>query len=191
MLSLESELSYSMGQYYKAIILADQTAAAGREIIRMWSFPHDYGYGAKLMEHSYFDNYFVTNFEYQLTPEGMFYRSRVVWAGDYADEEEDEEAFEKKNLYHLCKQNETHMPLPHHDTSSYRYLINHTKKLYVDKTNEEFHPLPLLTCEGNGRGNGDYGGDNSDLCGSWARDVISAEKEKPDGYEELVCDFEE
>ena len=190
MLPFESKQSYSMGQYYKAIILADQKQV-GREIIRMWSFAHDYGYDAKLMAHSYFDNYFVSNFEYQLTPDGMFYRSRVVWAGDYADEEEDEEAFEKKNLYNLCKQNETHMPLPHHDTSSYRYLINHTKKLYVDKKEEIIHPLPLLTCEGNGRGEGDYDTDNLDLCGYWTRDVISAEKIVPEGYEELICEFEE
>lgn len=180
-----------MGQYYKAVILADQKAAAGREIIRLWSFPHDYGYGAKLMEHSYFDNYFVTNFEYQLTPEGMFYRSRVVWAGDYADREACSILFDEHNLYHLCQDNSTHMPLPHHDTSSYCYLINHTKKLYVDKEKEEFHPLPLLTCEGNGRGYGDYYGANESLCGTWARDTLSSEKEKPEGYEELVCEFEE
>jgi hypothetical protein len=180
-----------MGQYYKAIILADQKSAAGRQIIRLWSFAHDYGYGAKLMEHSYFDNHFVTNFEYQLTPEGMFYRSRVVWAGEYADEEPTIEGDTAHNLYSLCRENSTHMPLPHHNTSSYRYLINHTMKLYVDKKKEEFHPLPLLTCEGNGLSNGDYCGTNHGICGSWARDVISVEKEPPQGYTELVCGFQE
>ena len=179
-----------MGQFYKAIILADQKRA-GREVIRLWSFGHDYGYGAKLMEHSYFHNYFVTNFEYQLTPEGMYHKSRVVWAGDYADEEEDKEAYEKKNLYNLCKQNETHLPLPHQNTKQYRYLVNHSMRLYVDKDNEELHPLPLLTCEGNGRGGGDYHGHHESLCGTWARDKISAEKNIPVGYEELVCEFEE
>ena len=182
-----------MGQYYKAIILAD-SKQAGREIIRRWVHPHDYGYGSKLMEHSYFDNHFVTDLEYQLTPEGQFYRSRVVWAGDYAEEED---AVDRDvdntltNLYHLCENNDTHQPFPHHDTSSYRYLINHTKKLYVDKQKEHIHPLPLLIAEGNGAGGGDYRGDNEYLCGSWARDVISVEKTAPEGYQELVCRFEE
>jgi hypothetical protein len=35
-----------------------------------------------------------------------------------------------------------------------------------------------LTAEGNGRGGGDWKGDGP--VGSWARDVISAETERPD-----------
>ena len=34
------------------------------------------------------------------------------------------------------------------------------------------HPLPLLTCEGNGRGGGDYHGSNQRFVGLWARDFI-------------------
>jgi hypothetical protein len=83
------------------------------------------------------------------------------------------------------------MPLPHHDTKDYPYLVNHTKKQYVDKRKEEIHPLPLLTAEGNGAGGGDYRGDNEILCGDWARDVISIETEPPVGYEELLCKFRE
>jgi hypothetical protein len=49
--------------------------------------------------------------------------------------------------------------------------------------------LPLLTAEGNGRGGGDYRGENENLIGSWARDIISVEMEIPDGYDELVCEF--
>jgi hypothetical protein len=78
------------------------------------------------------------------------------------------------------------------DTTIYRYIINHSKKQFVDKmaskAEEEgmkYHPLPLLTCEGNGRGGGDYRGD-SPLIGSWARDVISVEVEAPADYKELV-----
>jgi len=192
-----------MGQYYKAILLANKPQAdkpqadkpqAGREIIRLWSSPHDYGYGSKLMEHVYFDNYFVLNLEYQLSPEGMFHQSRVVWAGDYAEEEQEQEQegdLETKNLYYLCKEDSTHRPLPHHDTHAYPYVVNHTTKQYVDKKKENIHPLPLLTAEGNGAGGGDYRGDNEYLCGSWARHVISVEKEPPAGYEELICAFEE
>ena len=37
----------------------------------------------------------------------------------------------------------------------------------------EFHPLPLLTANGNGRGGGDYLGSDMDLVGSWAGDRIA------------------
>ena len=76
----------------------------------------------------------------------------------------------------------------------YRYIVNHTKKQYVDKErlSNEIHPLPLLVCEGNKRGGGDYWGKNSDLCGTWARGIISMETDKPsDKYTELVCNFSE
>ena len=38
---------------------------------------------------------------------------------------------------------------------------------------------------GNGRGGGDYYGENEELVGTWARDVISIEKDKPNGYDEF------
>jgi hypothetical protein len=47
----------------------------------------------------------------------------------------------------------------------------------------------LLTAEGNGRGGGDYNGENKEQIGIWARDIISSEKEKPEEYEELVISF--
>lgn len=54
------------------------------------------------------------------------------------------------------------------------------------------HPLPLLVCEGNGRGGGDYCGPGEDDCGRWARDVISLERSKPSsekGYVEFIPKF--
>ena len=38
-------------------------------------------------------------------------------------------------------------------------------------------------------GGGDYFGYNQELCGTWARDVISIEETYPEDYTELVCDF--
>jgi len=79
-------------------------------------------------------------------------------------------------------------------TTSYRFIVNHSKKLFVDKwkvpnvNNLFIHPLPLLTAEGNGLGGGDYQG-NSKLVGSWARDIISVEYTAPDGFQELVFDL--
>jgi len=81
-----------------------------------------------------------------------------------------------------------------------KYIVNHDKKQFVDKTKVpkdtdgwRIHPLPLLTCEGNGRGGGDFRGE-SELVGSWARDVISVESKKadiPKDYTELIFDLVE
>lgn len=170
-----------MGQYYYPIILS----ADGKIVV--WMCAHNYRNGLKLTEHSYLGNNFVSTFEYGLSPDGPHHKSRVVWAGDYADADPNQE----NNLYRMC--DEYNMINPQEkDTTIYRYIINHSKKQFVDKmaskAEEEgmkYHPLPLLTCEGNGRGGGDYRGD-SPLIGSWARDVISVEVEAPADYKELV-----
>ena len=158
--------------------------------------------GAKLTEHSYIGNKFVQALEYLISPEGMFYMSRIVWAGDYAESEENE----PKNLYLLTIENSTFQVPPPHDTTCYRYILNHTKQMYVDKervvnnsnmkssntySQIDFHPLPLLVSEGNGYGGGDYRGNNVELCGTWSRDVISVEKDIPQDYTELICNFYE
>ena len=157
--------------------------------------PHNYKNGAKLTEHSYIGNNFVQELEHLISPEGMFYMSRIVWAGDYAEPEKNE----SYNLYTVVS-NSTRTTLQyqnsHQDTSSYRYIVNHSQKLYVDKercTKNKYnlivHPLPLLVSEGNGCGGGDYRGNNIELCGTWARDIISVEKTIQNDYKELVCDF--
>jgi hypothetical protein len=47
-----------------------------------------------------------------------------------------------------------------------------------------------LTCEGNGRGGGDYRGE-SDLVGRWSRDLISVEPvlAELEGYKEITFDL--
>ena len=67
---------------------------------------------------------------------------------------------------------------PYETIPYYEYLVNYTKKQYCivpefdDSTDEyQVHPLPLLTCSGNGRGGGDYGLDD-ERVGSWAFDRI-------------------
>jgi hypothetical protein len=174
-----------MGQYYLAIILADKEESKP-EVIRIFMEM----FGSKLTEHSYLENPCVKAFEYQLTKEGMFYKSRVVWAGDYADKEPELE----KNLYHITEQfPNKFFNKRDENTTKYQYIINHTKKQFIDKENNKsvYHPLPLLTAEGNGRGGGDYSGVNENLIGIWARDVISVEKDKPEGYEEFINPFNE
>lgn len=49
----------------------------------------------------------------------------------------------------------------------------------------------LFSCEGNGRGGGDFRGHDDDKVGLWARDIISVEREPPAGFQEFVVDFHE
>jgi hypothetical protein len=179
-----------MGQYYKPVVL-DKTK---KKPIN-WIYSHKYDNGLKLMEHSWLGNNFVGAVENLLIPGGEWYMMPIVWAGDYADTEKDKEY----NIYSLCGDDNEINPTETKIGSEYRYIVNHTKKQFVDKTKvplsdvydngaEKFeyriHPLPLLTCEGNGRGGGDYGG-KEDIVGSWARDIISIEIEEPIAMKEL------
>ena len=68
-----------MGQYYHQIILGEN-----RKSIKAFFYAHKYGNGLKLMEHSYVNNNLVNAVvNYLLDHNG----GRLVWAGDYADNE--------------------------------------------------------------------------------------------------------
>jgi len=49
------------------------------------------------------------------------------------------------------------------------------------------HIPQLIVSEG--MGGGDYHGNNIELCETWSRDIISVEKNIPEDFTELVCDF--
>ena len=90
-----------------------------------------------------------------------------------------------------------------------RYLVNLDTKEFVDiskspisnvwidpetrkKHSYCIHPLPLLTCEGNGRGCGDFSGeDPNELVGKWHRNRVVAQKQKPRNCKELIFDLKE
>lgn len=84
-----------------------------------------------------------------------------------------------------------------------RYLVNHTKKEYIDKNKTpnndgwRVHPLPLLCCNSNQRGGGDfYSEDKTQLSfiGRWVKDkieVVSVKTKIPKGYTEIKPNFEE
>ena len=78
---------------------------------------------------------------------------------------------------------------------TYKYIINLSKNMFVripENSNElVIHPLPLLCCDGNGRGGGDYYGTNMELVGSWAYDEIGIGNEVPQDFTEFVVTFEE
>jgi hypothetical protein len=194
-----------MGQYYIAVILGEKSEGdPPTEFVRTWVNPPAYGNGSKLMEHSYVGNPYVGAVELLLSPKGHFWKSRLVWAGDYADPEVHvsypDGKLVAKTLYELAQEEheaKEMSPMPH-NMEKYYFLVNHTKKQYVDKRKAtadgnglRIHPLPLLTAEGNGRGGGDYRGAQEVLVGSWARDVISVERAALAGYTELVCEFAE
>ena len=176
-----------MGQYYKAVILDKN-----KKTVNKWLLSHDFGSGLKLMEHSWVENEFVKSFERLILnkPE------HVVWGGDYADKCKGLQT----NVYDRCKDSnkvakDEVYPVSVLDS---RFVINHTKKVYVDKINIpdndgwRIHPLPLLTCEGNGRGGGDFRSqEDKPIIGSWARDLISRGKEVPNGFKELIFDLVE
>ena len=161
----------------------------------------------------------------------MITPQRVVWSGDYADEEdpstitpfeikaladEKSEYWNSKvlkekglNLYSLSDivgkltHDEDNKNKYEHEYKSVapltaKYLVNHDRKEFVDKSKTpkdndgwQMHPLPLLTCEGNGRGGGDYRGE-SDLIGIWARNIIGVVTKKsdiPKDYKEIMFDL--
>lgn len=153
------------------------------------------------MEHSYLENQFVCAVELLLIKNAKWHKKRIVWAGDYANNEPGKETNiagileDKKKIRPKC--NEASIML----LKYFRYIVNHTLKQYVDKNevikntrrSDSFyiHPLPLLTCEGNGGGGGDFRGED-DRIGMWARHRISIENKKPPkSYTEIDGLFEE
>jgi hypothetical protein len=220
-----------MGQYYKPVFLSENNKP------KNYVYSHDFGSGLKLMEHSWMKNPLVRFVEKQLVDNPQ----KLVWAGDYADNENPETITEREikliadekseywnsaklkkegvNLYSLC---ECVAKLTHdedmgenkweHNFSektiaplNLKYLINYDKQEYVDKSKVpadkdgwRIHPLPLLTCEGNDRGGGDFYVDeekeqgNVDLIGSWARNKIGVafkKNEIPKGFKEIKFDL--
>jgi hypothetical protein len=168
-----------MGQYFYPIILKDDANAAGESSnpdvsvdteadVETYLNAHDYdNNGLKLYEHAYMNNKLVTAFESLLCPEGKYWKSRVVWQGDQRDSSYDLET------PGLCLSKVD-------DMDAYKYIVNHSKRQYVDKVavnQENYHPLPLLICEG-------YDDDEITVkgeleIGAWARDIISIEKDEP------------
>jgi len=165
---------------------------------------------AKLMEHSYFGVYIVDSVAKQLEDTD----TRLAWVGDYANEiEKQDDGTEVGEV-----EKATNFDISHKDVWADnpknpmvfnrvefdyggKYLVNHDKKVYIsfdnylkDKNPKEdwvINPIPLLTVIGNGRGGGDYEGTNMEYVGSWIWDLLSIEKEIPEGYEELPLTFKE
>ena len=192
--------------------------------------PYDFNNGAKLMEHSYVHSKYVSAFMH-LVHELDTDRSGLpcVWCGDYADRFATEglplierinpdtqeskfvggfkaynEACDWMGEYGGKKSNEyldvikLVKDAPKH---YYNYIINHTKKQYVevpncDKTKWLIHPLPILLADGNWKGSGDYyegkygEKHNAKFVGAWAYDTISVTNNEADAKGYTKIDWE-
>jgi len=88
----------------------------------------------------------------------------------------------------------------------YRWIVNFDKHEMIDKHEIpgytpywdksgniwKVHPLPLLTCSGNGRGGGDYNSSTGEeFVGSWAGNRIGIFENKPTGFSIIQPNFEE
>jgi hypothetical protein len=183
-----------MGQYYKPVNTESKEWVYSHDVKSRWKRDDGkvfmMGEGLKLMEHSWILNKLMRTIEGLLIPGGAWYKKPIVWAGDYADNEPESDT----NLYGMCQDNKKILPKPLSvaQSKSYQYIVNHTKKEFVDKNKVPskdgwtIHPLSLLTCDGNGRGGGDFHGTSRmKTVGRWCRDVISLEKTLPEGYKEI------
>lgn len=197
-----------MGQYYQAFTMK------GDNIEKYVSF--DYDNGMKLTEHSYIGNSYTNAIYHEIHNNPM----RVAWIGDYSDDLANNEA-RGAHYLHKIDFHKDFMPcyeycwdweaLPRKirfkkllvtSDSKFRYLVNHTTKQYIDLCkyiNQYEHkkyiydPLPLLTACGNGLGGGDYFGENKNIIGIWAFDVLElvCQKRRIDGYQEFKIKFDE
>lgn len=199
-----------MGQYYKPTAIAK---ASSKKPIKWQLLCYDFDELAKLMEHSYVGNYLVQAVEYLLAKEkeGISF----AWSGDYAEKYKDygdnlfsigDDAESCRKGFKMLQDDGVlaeftgllgktcyRMATP----KTYKYVINHSKKMYVEIPPQRageltIHPLPLLTCESNGLGGGDYYAEKGkEYVGAWKYDRISVGDEVPDNFEKLDVTFEE
>lgn len=174
--------------------------------------------GVKLMEHSWWDNEFLTNFCARL-----YERSRennkethILWLGDCAELdglsslEGLSACFARVTRRSWLKQalqdpnrKEIDIGNTNPDFSLInKFLVNTTKQEFINCTtyyncNHDvddwcIHPLPLLTAVGNGEGGGDYFGVNNELVGRWAGDALYIDDEEPvEPFKEIFPIFRE
>lgn len=189
-----------MGQYYRGVILEkDFRTSFKDEKAEVKLSPYDYKVGAKLMEHSFIGNPYPET--YMTLLGGVFYGYPFVWCGDYADDI-------REYLYGKDCESDGEKCIPYDfdakitgievENTHYHYLISLSKKQFVDmykiKDSDDdwgIHPLPLLCCNSNGRGCGDYKGTDMDKVGAWAYDNIGAGNVVPEGFTELITNFKE
>ncbi len=201
-----------MGQYYRPITQRNKTIKVyNRNVV--YNGTPEYTL-AKIMEHSWWKNDAVNavckDIYQHKTP------TRLIWMGDYADtflesfNFPDWNGLKQEQLLELMKKTwncEGDNVNPPEFSLDGKYIVNHTKKCYLD-CNEYYenskmyyyddiwciHPLPILTCIGNGQGGGDYTCPTDDssfeYVGTWAWDKLTIEDTAPD-YLKINIRFKE
>ena len=200
-----------MGQYYRAIAKKPngRLDVYNRDVIRNGKPEYMM---AKLCEHSWWLNDFVNGV--CLDVYNSKAPNRLAWIGDYADtflncfdlkEHNGLNQRQIHRLYKRCWECDGRAVETTGFTLDGLFLINHTKKQYIDCAkfynnsvmDDEwcFHPLPLLTCIGNGLGGGDYCSptdeSTEDYVGAWAWDEISIADKPVAGFTEILPVFKE
>jgi hypothetical protein len=179
-----------MGQYFKFICLLNETFLQFIEI-----FCHEGG--SKFLEMAHVNNYYMLRMEKLLSQGGLWYKQRVVLAGEYAENEKNHEV----NLHVLTlSQSDTGYitdvtaqninPNTTRDKcieefctkeNEFRYIINHDTSQYVDKQKctTKIHPLAILLEEGYNN------------CGEWSRQRLSVQNDIPENFSEYELDESE
>jgi hypothetical protein len=144
-----------MGQYYNPAILDTNNKSK----VVAWAYSHDYKSGLKLMEHSWIGNNFVERIEKEIFANPK----RIVWAGDYAEPDVNEDGKfihvhvengkeHGQNIYNLCT-DDLKLPLknPHRIArTKFIYLVNHDKKEFVNISTKKL-PVSDIYTDGNGK----------------------------------------
>lgn len=176
-----------MGQYFKFICLLNETFLQFIEI-----FYHEGG--SKFLEMARVNNYYMLRMEKLLSRGGLWYKQRVVLAGEYAKNEKNHEV----NLHVLTLNQSdtgyitdvTAQNINPNTTSDkcieeycakeneFRYIINHDTFQYVDKQKctTKIHPLAILLEEGYNN------------CGEWSRQRLSVQNDIPENFTEYELD---
>ena len=180
-----------MGQYFLFVCLLNETFLQFINI-----FCHEGG--SKFLEMAYKNNYFMLRMEKLLSPGNLWYKQRVVLAGDNANSEKNHQV----NLFGLTipesvsdyKSDVTAQNI-NPDTSlincikeycakedEFRYIINHDYFQYVDKekSTTKIHPLAILLEEG-----------YINSIGLWSRQRISVQNNIPENFTEYIIDESE
>lgn len=187
-----------MGQYYTPVLKQDAMVTLYNRSIHN----SDDWNGAKLMEHSWWDNSFMCAIGSKIYK----HHGQIAWVGDYSNYEDYRKLARKtfKDVPYNKIWGKKPLPEVGIDASDFRFdnkfLCNHTKKQYVDlKLYYEqsdadgwcVNPLSLLCALGNGAGGGDYSGSHNEVIGTWAWDEISIEDVAPSDSNLLDIYFRE
>lgn len=193
-----------MCQYYKGVILTrdycDNYRKQKAEVILS---PHDFAVSSRLIDHSRVGYVYTRMYENLLG--GVYFGYPFVWCGDYARDIREhikgksaKSSRWKKQYIPYFFESKRHIEFKNetYNDSGYKYLLNITKKCFVDMSgykNNDLHPLPLLCCNSNEYGrSGEYNSEK-DLykVGTWAYDCIGFANKVPESFTELIVNFQE